>query len=178
MMNRKPRGTYFDELRNHQLLIQTCNIFPCFWNGHCRLNSQLLLIDYNDRLYDRDRNCERVDVVRCTASHFSSSRAQYTTSPPYSSFVLLLTRNPVGKTKIPYSFALVRMSRGFQCLCTFMAVSAWCKECAVLNRGIVRLDSTRGIHVRLCFFCICVPMYIEAWEPLSKEHSRMFIKKI
>jgi hypothetical protein len=83
-------------------------------------------------------------------------------TPPPSSFVLPLTRNPMAKTKIPYSFALVRMSRGFQFLRTFMAVSSWCKELAVLNRAIVCLDSTRGIHVRLCFFCICAPMYVEA----------------
>jgi hypothetical protein len=111
-----------------------------------------------------------------------SPPARHSTQPlPHSSFVLSITRNPVAKTnKIPYSFALVGTSRGFQFPHTHLwhAVSARCKECAVVNRAIVPLDSTRGIHVHLCFFCISSPMYVDARRPLSNEHSRMFIKKI
>jgi hypothetical protein len=47
------------------------------------------------------------------------------------------------------------MSHGFQFLLTFKAVSSWCKECAVLNRAIVRFDSTRGIHVLSFFQYLC-----------------------
>jgi hypothetical protein len=106
-----------------------------------------------------------------------SPPAGYSTHTPHSSFVLPLTRNPVAKIKIPYSFVLVRMSRDLQFLRTLMG-SSWCKACALLNRAIVRLDSTHGIHVRLCFFCTCAPMYVNAWRPLSRKHSRMFIMKI
>jgi hypothetical protein len=123
MMIRKPRGTYFDELRNHQLLIQACNIFPCFLNGQCRLNAQLHLINYNDSLYDPDRNCEPVDVVGVYYVTFHLQQGTvHKPHAPHSSFVLPITCNPVAKIKIPYSFALVRMSRGFQILRTFTAV--------------------------------------------------------
>ena len=80
------------------------------------------LTNYNDRLYDRDRTVNELKLLG-VLRHISPP-AGHSTQPPHSPFVLPLTRNSVAKTKTPYSFALVPMSRGFQFLPTFMAVSS------------------------------------------------------